>query len=265
MADLRDLGLSQYEARAYRALLTAGPATAKELSDASGVPMGRVYDVLNDLETQGLARSQAAGRPKKYVAVEPETALDRLLAERRRELEATADRYAETVAALKEELASGTVDREGFWTAVVGPEDVLDLLCDRLETADRTVVMVAGPPSTGFDLGEVGSRVTDHLEAAVERGVAVRVLATHELAARIPDALAERYGDLVAEHEDFAVRVSGDAAGAVTVVDDREVCVEVPNPIEPDRAFAMVDVADRAFAADVVDTVDERWPEATPL
>ncbi len=46
MVELRDLGLSEYEARAYRSLLGAGPTTAKELSDASGIPIGRVYDVL---------------------------------------------------------------------------------------------------------------------------------------------------------------------------------------------------------------------------
>ncbi|MFB6219023.1 MAG: helix-turn-helix domain-containing protein, partial [Halobacteriaceae archaeon] len=46
MADLGDLGLSEYESRAYRALLRTGPATAEELSEESGVPMGRVYDVL---------------------------------------------------------------------------------------------------------------------------------------------------------------------------------------------------------------------------
>ena len=86
MSDLRDIGLSEYEANAYRSLLQTGPATAKELSDESGVPMGRIYDVLGSIESQHLVRSQAASRPKKYVAVEPETALDRLLADRKREL-----------------------------------------------------------------------------------------------------------------------------------------------------------------------------------
>ena len=77
MASLRDLGLSEYEARAYRALLRSGPTTAKELSRTSDVPMGRIYDVLNGLEQHRLVRSQAASRPKKYAAVEPEVGLDR--------------------------------------------------------------------------------------------------------------------------------------------------------------------------------------------
>ena len=44
MSSLRDLGLSEYEARAYRSLLETGPTTAKELSRASDVPMGRIGD-----------------------------------------------------------------------------------------------------------------------------------------------------------------------------------------------------------------------------
>ena len=74
MASLRDLGLSEYEERAYRSLLETGPTTAKELSRTSDVPMGRIYDVLNSLETHNLVRSQAASRPKKYVAVSDSTA-----------------------------------------------------------------------------------------------------------------------------------------------------------------------------------------------
>lgn len=264
MADLRDLGLSQYEARAYRTLLATGPTTAKELSEASGVPMGRIYDVLNDLDTQGLVRSQAAGRPTTYVAVEPADALDRLLAERERELEATAQRYAETVAELKEDLEAGAVEGDGFWTAAVGPDAVLDLLCERLETADERIIMVVGPVSAGFDVGEVGTAVTDRIESAADRGVSIRILAAYELADSLPATLADRYTALVSGHENVSVRVSGDTVRAVTVVDN-EVCVEVPNPIEPDQAFAMIDVADTQFATEVTTAVDDRWPDASPL
>ncbi|WP_197409694.1 TrmB family transcriptional regulator, partial [Haloferax profundi] len=104
MASLRDLGLSEYEARAYRALLRTGATTAKELSRASDVPMGRIYDVLNSLEQYHLIRSQAASRPKKYVAVEPDMALDRLLESKRQELDEKAQQYEAVVDELNDEL-----------------------------------------------------------------------------------------------------------------------------------------------------------------
>lgn len=264
MAQLSDLGLSDYEARAYRALLALGATTARELSDASQVPMGRVYDVLNDLETQGLVRSQAAARPKRYVAVDPDDALDRLLAERERELEETREQYADAVSELKASLDVGSVESEGFWTAAVGPEEVLDLLSGRLDVADNRIVMAVGPVSAGFDVDKVGTRVTDRIEAAAQRGVSIRVLAAYDLAEALPASLGERYRDLIETHENVGVRVSGDSVRAVTVI-DTEVCVEVPNPIEPTRAFAMINVADPQFAGEVKQAVDERWNDASPL
>ena len=136
MASLRDLGLSEYEARAYRALLKTGPTTAKELSRVSDVPMGRIYDVLNSIEQYNLVRSQSASRPKKYVAVEPTTALDRLLEDKKRELEEQVGQYEEIVAELTGELETAEPVEDTFWTAAVGPEETVDLLVERLSAAD---------------------------------------------------------------------------------------------------------------------------------
>lgn len=122
MVSLRDLGLSEYEARAYRSLLQTGPTTAKELSRASDVPMGRIYDVLNTIEQHNLVRSQSASRPKKYVAVEPATALDRLLDDKKRELDERAEQYETIVEQLAGELETAEHVEETFWTAAVGPE-----------------------------------------------------------------------------------------------------------------------------------------------
>ncbi len=190
MADLRDLGLSEYESRAYRALLDVGPATAKELSEASGVPMGRVYDVLNSLERHRLARSQAASRPKKYLAVEPDAALDRLLEEKQRELDEQAEQYEAVVDELSLELEAGDPPDEQFWTAALGPEETADLLLERLSAADDRVVMIAAAPASGLDIGAVGERITEELEAALERGVEVSLLLSEELPAQLPEGSA---------------------------------------------------------------------------
>jgi Predicted transcriptional regulators len=147
MASLRDLGLSKYEARAYRALLRSGPTTAKELSRTSEVPMGRIYDVLNGLEQHQLVRSQTASRPKKYVAVEPDVGLDRLLEAKEHELDKQAEQYAETVDTLLGDL-EGTAPVNGqFWTAAVGAEETLELLLERLDAADEKLIIAARSPA----------------------------------------------------------------------------------------------------------------------
>jgi sugar-specific transcriptional regulator TrmB len=265
MATLRDLGLSEYESRTYRSLLDHGPTTAKELSEASEVPMGRIYDVLNDLEAADIVRSQAAGRPKKYVAVEPDTALERLVDARKTELDRQADRYETVASDLASELDATDHADEQFWTAAVGTEETVDLLIERLSAADDRIRHVADPPSTGVDIGTVGQRVLETFEEVLDRGVTVTFLVHPELVESTPDDLEAAYAARLGERDGFEIRSSTTVDGSFTLVDDVEVCVEVPNPLDSGEAFALIDFKDASFAADVRRLFDDRWAESTPL
>ncbi|EMA04099.1 TrmB family transcriptional regulator [Haloferax denitrificans] len=265
MTSLRDLGLSEYEARAYRALLRTGATTAKELSRASDVPMGRVYDVLNSLEQYHLIRSQAASRPKKYVAVEPDTALDRLLESKRQELAEKAEQYENVVAELTDELDAAEPVHDQFWTAAVGADETIDLLVERLAAADDSLAMVAGTPSPQFDLDAVGDLVVDELEAALDRGVEVSMLMSPGLVDSLPESVGQSYMDRLSSRSNFRARTAENVTGVFNLIDDVEVCIEVPNPLDPGRAFAMIDLKDPEFAADLRATFDPRWEEAAPF
>jgi sugar-specific transcriptional regulator TrmB len=265
MADLGDLGLSEYEAQVYRTLLETGPTTAKALSEASGVPMGRIYDVLGSVETLGLVRSQSAGRPKKYAAVEPAAALDRLLADRKRELEERAAQYETVVEELKEDLDAAPARGDTFWTAALGPEETLDLLAERIDAATEGIVVAAGIPGSGFDLAEVGERMTDRLAAAADRGVDVRVLVSMALVANAPDAVYRRYAGDLTDRDTFAVRVSEEVAGSFVLLDGDEVCIEVPDPLDGEDPFATINLKDAAFVTDARDAFEGRWESAETL
>ncbi len=265
MASLRDLGLSEYEARAYRALLTTGPTTAKELSQVSDVPMGRIYDVLNSIEQYNLVRSQSASRPKKYVAVEPETALDRLLEDKKRELAEKESQYEAIVSELVGSLEPSETVEERFWTAAVGPDETADLLVERLAAADERIEMVASTFSQQFDVDRLGERVAAELETALDRDVDVSLLMRPQLVDDLPDSVGRRYRRSLAPHERFDCRTSADVSGSFTVIDDIEVCIEVAHPLRAADSFAMIDLKDRDFAADVLGEFEPRWERADPL
>jgi sugar-specific transcriptional regulator TrmB len=262
MATLRDLGLSEYESRAYLGLLDQGPTTAKELSATSDVPMGRIYDVLNGLESDGLARSQAASRPKKYVAVEPEAALDRLVETRKRELDRQAERYESVANDLADDLEATDSVEGQFWTAAVGPEETVELLLERLAAADERIQHVAGPPAAQIDLDAVGRRVLAAFEAALDRGVAVDVLVDATLAETAPETLADPFTTRLGDYEDYRIRTSPAIDGTFTIVDGEETCIEVPNPLDSGDVFAMIDVKDVTFAADVDAVFQSRWDDS---
>ncbi len=83
---LHEMGLSEYEARAYLGVLQSGTATAKEISDAADIPQSRVYDVLESLESMGFVTIQP-GRPKKFGPIEPELAVSQYVQHKRSNLE----------------------------------------------------------------------------------------------------------------------------------------------------------------------------------
>lgn len=266
MANLRDLGLSEYEARAYRSLLQTGPTTAKELSRASDVPMGRIYDVLNSIEQYNLVRSQSASRPKKYVAVEPTTALDRLLAAKKRELNQQADQYEDIVDELAGKLETADPVGETFWTAAVGPEEAADLLVERISAADDEIVMVLSTYTEKFfDIDEVGTVVLNGLTEAMDRGVEIRLLMRPGLVEALPESIGERYRESLIERERFSVRTSENVSGSFTLVDGTEIVIEVAHPLKSEEIFAMIDLKDPEFAESVEGEFEPRWRKAAEL
>jgi len=71
---LKDLGLTDYETRAYVALLERGVLTASEVSEDSGVPYSKVYETLKSLERKGWIETEK-GRPGRYYPKAPSEAL----------------------------------------------------------------------------------------------------------------------------------------------------------------------------------------------
>ncbi|WP_110926597.1 TrmB family transcriptional regulator [Bacillus massiliglaciei] len=63
---LKKLGFSEYEAKAYLALVKQGTATAYQVSKESGVPRARVYDVLSSLTEKGVALKEEMNNLTRY-------------------------------------------------------------------------------------------------------------------------------------------------------------------------------------------------------
>jgi sugar-specific transcriptional regulator TrmB len=76
----RRMGLNKYQSEILAALLEDPELTAEQLSEKSGVPYTKIYQVLCSLEATDFIRSTLE-RPKKYRATEPESIV-RLLAKR---------------------------------------------------------------------------------------------------------------------------------------------------------------------------------------
>ncbi len=75
--NLTTLGLKEYEARVYAALVGLGEGNARQIHEASGVPRPRVYDIAEALANRGFIRVQR-GNPHLYIPVEPAVLVNQL-------------------------------------------------------------------------------------------------------------------------------------------------------------------------------------------
>lgn len=69
-----NIGMSQYEASVYLALIRGGKQSMTEISESSGVPKQRVYDTVSDLRNEGFVEV-IDDYPRKAYAIDPSEAL----------------------------------------------------------------------------------------------------------------------------------------------------------------------------------------------
>jgi sugar-specific transcriptional regulator TrmB len=265
MPDLCAFGLSSYEDRAYRALLGLGPATAHEIAAESGVPKGRIYDALNGLESRDAVRSQTGSRPKRYVAVEPDTVVDRLLDARKEHLREEMTRYEREATELKTELASVSAVEGQFWTAEVGRQEATKLLYERAANATEQVLGVVSYVASDVERIQAGGmglhRYLDHVDPDVD----VRLLITERVVREVPDAVLENVATLLDSEDRLSVRLTDQTQVSFKLIDSDEVSIDVLDPFSSLERLGVVNIQDEAFASRLEREFEEAWTDADAL
>jgi len=160
---LVELGFSEYEAKAYVALLEENPATGYQVSKISGVPRSMVYEVLAKLTARGAAMELLQEGRTQYAPIPPRDFFDQLHRE-----------HEDLVASLKDDLtAVGTTsDLEYVWN-IEGYDNVMARAQEMIRQAEDRVYMAVLP--TTFP------PLKPALEAAIARGVRVVVYSSQSL------------------------------------------------------------------------------------
>ncbi|MEW6585323.1 MAG: helix-turn-helix domain-containing protein [Nitrospirota bacterium] len=77
LSHLSELGLSEYEGKAYLCLLRNNPATAYEVGRRAGIPTSKIYEVVSKLLDKGIITVVETEKKKRYLPVEPDVFLER--------------------------------------------------------------------------------------------------------------------------------------------------------------------------------------------
>jgi sugar-specific transcriptional regulator TrmB len=100
---LRQVGLTEYEAKAYLALLNTHLSTATQVSEKSGVPRTKIYSVLEVLKNKGWVRVYS-GVPLLFKAVAPRAVFEKVKGDLERFLESVQTTLKEEVNDMKEKF-----------------------------------------------------------------------------------------------------------------------------------------------------------------
>ncbi|HMK45145.1 MAG TPA: helix-turn-helix domain-containing protein [Methanocella sp.] len=145
---LQQVGLTEYEAKAYMSLLTDHMSSASALAKKSGVPRTKVYSVLESLQAKGWIVVYS-GIPLLFRAVEPEEALVRvrrgyesLLAELSGALSGEAMAMKEKFVVLKHDIGLGGLKDELRSARTVQISNATADLVERLAPAIRPDAVV---------------------------------------------------------------------------------------------------------------------------
>ena len=79
---LKSIGLQEYQAKAYVALLSRADATANEIAETAKIPATKVYTVLLSLENMGFIKSTLS-RPKRYRPIDINSSVESLIQRRK--------------------------------------------------------------------------------------------------------------------------------------------------------------------------------------
>jgi len=134
---LNELGLSNYEANVYAALVLYDNAEAKDLVEYLAISKPSVYEALERLAGMGLAVKRVS-KPARYSAVSPQMAVDLLMDSHRR----AADRARAALAKLETERVP-TEKEEALWT-IYGEKNIEYKIRDLFGKAKRQIRCMIG-------------------------------------------------------------------------------------------------------------------------
>jgi sugar-specific transcriptional regulator TrmB len=162
LSNLLAIGFTEYEAKAYMALLRESPANGYQISKRSGVPRSMVYEALGRLNARGAVLTTGEERTTLYRPLPPDVLLDRYDQEQRHLI----DDLRDGLRKLHE-----VSDEAHFWS-INGRNSALSYAGQMLQRAEKEALLVLNDPAL--------DALRDDIVAVAKRKLSVGTLLTGE-------------------------------------------------------------------------------------
>lgn len=158
------MGLTDYESKAYLSLTSLISATALEISETSGVPLSRTYDVLKNLHKKGFIEV-TRGKPLIYTAVPPQDVFEKSRVKIKEELD---EAESEVKNIYESQISKSPAP---IWL-IYGTDKIVKKEIEIIDRAKSTLHIAAG-----FMFPNEIEQLNDALNKSLKRGIQARVIA----------------------------------------------------------------------------------------
>jgi sugar-specific transcriptional regulator TrmB len=215
---LGQVGLTDYEARAYIALVARGIGDAATIAQSAGIPRTSAYKVLESLAQKSYAQP-AGGKPLLFKPRRPLEVAD--------DLKGSIQEVFEKLEALHQIAAEHGEPQLVY--LLNGKEKVLGKIAELLDQSTRSFIL------TTPQLAEIRDQLGKKIQHAVKRGVEVTFITTP--LQKIPDGVRH-----VPRANLLATEVLADGQHALLAAPHFEACGFTDNPILTDHLKQFLDV-----------------------
>jgi len=207
---LKNLGFTEYEAKAYLALLNSSPMTGYAVAKNSGVPRAKIYEVLESLT----ARGDIIISPGNTPLYRPVPAKE-LVANRKAEAE---QNFLLAEQSLMQFNKSAS-DRDNIWN-ITGYEAILQKVCECIVSAKHRILLEIW--------AEDFPKLEKLLDSASKKGVSITIVSYGEIKANFASV----------HRHDLSEEITDEYGGRWIVLstDDREVVAGILSPNDKSRA-----------------------------
>jgi sugar-specific transcriptional regulator TrmB len=268
---LQKIGLSKYQALIYACLLRKGPTDARILSGESHVPMGKIYETLSQLHINEII-IEHSGRPKKYEAIIPEIAFQRIYMKYYIEHEKQREDLKNTITQLEQglERKNQTSSNLQDLQIMYSNEDILNYFIRIHNEAKKEVIYVTQIRYGSFN-SEPDERtlysLMNNLVSLLKRGIFVKIIYPDspylnffsQISSCIQDDdTRQLYHDLV------EIRICNTEHNFILV--DKATCIFEPeDQRDLARPYAMIRVRDAVLNSQLRGVFQELWENAIPI
>lgn len=248
---IQSYGLTEYEAKAYLALVELEEATAREVADVSRVPRTKIYGVIDELHKKSLVEV-IPERPKRFLPI----SFDAYLSKFEKQFKDQLSRVKQDKERFKELLAPSevpTLKGPGQFRVVKGRKNVLNKTLEMLEGAEKSVWLLGSafaPLRINYFSPLMHDKVADGLIVHIQ----CPVLESNRV--DIEEAMA---------YAEVRHRASENSGSSLLLIDGREVLVTHYIP-DDTHLFKGEDVSmwtdDPAIVADMTELMAHVWTES---